>query len=325
MKRLAIFLFFFVFSISAFAQDESLFAENFSLIKDPGSNDRWFLSLKNLSPASYLFFTQNKKHPRKYQTFQAFSYLRFSDRAPFSRIATAEGGRQNWGDMYNLIYGQQEYTSSEEKLESLAEFYLKRTAERSKKGRRIGGPIVIGVGVGLIAWGASLTSKEPDAIGWDFDLTPVFGYFPIIMGAGCVVGGALMLAIPSRAEREYNNVLKISGSAQKERASHEALSSFAAKGRRNRILAGILFAADSAASLVVLAKASSEYHYRTYYYVVPAALAALAVYSFLVKSPAERAFEDYLRERKREQRKELEFRLGIMPQGGVKVGIVYSF
>ncbi len=322
MKKLAIFLFLFIFSISAFAQDESLFAENFSLIKDTGSNDRGFLSLKNLFPANYLFFTQNKKHPRKHQTSQAFSSLQFSDWAPLSRIAAAEGRRQNWGERYNLICGQQEYISSEEKSESLAEFYLKRTAERHKKRRKTRGTIALLAGGGLIVLGASVSSEEPE--GW-FDISSLFGTLYIITGAACVGGGIYYLAVPSRAEREHNDVLSISDSAQRERAGHEALSLLAARGRRNRILTGILSAAYSVGSLVGVAEGSLEYPARTYEYAYAAGLAALAVHSFVVKSPAERAFEDYLRERKREQRKELEFRLGIMPHGGVKIGFVYSF
>ena len=322
MKKLVIFLILFIFSMPAFAQHESLFTENFSLIKDTGSNDRGFLSSRNLFPANYLFFTQNKKHPRKHQTFQTFSSLQFSDRAPLSRIATVEGGRQNWGDMYNLIYGQQEYISSEKKSESLAEFYLKRTAERYKKRRKTRGTIALVVGGGLIVLGASMTSEEPE--GW-FDISSLFGTLYIITGAACVGGGIYYLAVPSRAEREHNDVLSISDSAQRERASHEALSLLAARGRRNRILTGILSAAYSVGSLVGVAKESSGYHYSTYEYAYAAGYAALAVYSFIVKSPAESAFEDYLKERKTEQQKKLQFRLGIMPRGGVQVGFEYSF
>jgi hypothetical protein len=312
MKKLVVFLILFIVSIPAFAQDESLFAENFSLIKDPGSNNRGFLNFKVSFPSSYLFFNENKRHSRQYQAFQKFRFHQYSKRTPFSRIATVEDGRQNWGDMYSLIYGQQENISSEEESESLAELYLKRTAERSKKRRKTGGTIGLVVGGGLIVLGASITSREQE--GW-FDLRPIFGYFSIIMGAVCVGGGIYSLAVPSRAERELDDVLSISDRAQRERASHEALSSLAARARRNRILAGIVSAAFAVSSLV---GESPEYVYGAPY-------AALAVYSFVMKSPAERAFQDYLRERKREQQKELVMRVGIGPYGGVKIGFVYSF
>jgi hypothetical protein len=41
------------------------------------------------------------------------------------------------------------------------------------------------------------------------------------------------------------------------------------------------------------------------------------------KSRAERAFQNYLKER--ELQNKLEFRLGVMPYGEVKIGFVYSF
>jgi hypothetical protein len=45
--------------------------------------------------------------------------------------------------------------------------------------------------------------------------------------------------------------------------------------------------------------------------------------NFMRKSRAERAFQSYLKEK--EFQDKLEFRLGIMPYGGVKIGFVYSF
>jgi len=312
MKKLVIFLIPFIISISAYALDESLVTENFSLIKDPGSNNRGFLNFKVSFPSSYLFFNENKRHSRQHQTFQIFKFHQYSERTPLSRIATVEDGRQNWGDMYNLIYGQQENISSEEESESLAEFYLKRTAERSKKRRKTGGTIGIVAGGGLMVLGAAMISKEEE--GW-FDFSSLFGTVFIISGAACVGGGIYSLAVPSRAERELDDVLSISDRAQREKASHEALSLLAARGRRNRILTGILSAAFAVGSLV---GESPEYAYGAPY-------AALAVYSFVMKSPAEIAFQDYLRERKREQQKELVMRVGIMPYGGVKISLALSF
>lgn len=185
MKKLIIFLIPLIVSIPAFAKEKSSFTENFSLIKDPGSNNRGFFNFKVSFPSSYLFFNENKRHSRQYQAFQKFRFHQYSERTPLSRIATVEDGRQNWGDMYNLIYGQQENISSEEESESLAEFYLKRTAQRNKKDRKIMGTIVIVGGVGLVVLGASLTSED-DPLG----LTQGFRYFYIISGAVFVGGGA---------------------------------------------------------------------------------------------------------------------------------------
>jgi hypothetical protein len=59
------------------------------------------------------------------------------------------------------------------------------------------------------------------------------------------------------------------------------------------------------------------------FYTLAAEYRSLAVYNFMRKSRAERAFRNYLKEKEFQNR--LEFRLGIMPYGGVKVGFVYSF
>jgi hypothetical protein len=146
------------------------------------------------------------------------------------------------------------------------------------------------------------------------------------MGAALVGGGIYTLAVPSRAERELDDVRSISDRAQRERASHVALSLLAARGRRNRILNGIISAAVSIVSTVYLIQAEEPEQNSFDSKLTTGILeAAYAVYSFVVKSPAERAFNDYLRERKREQRKDLGLCVGIGPYGGVKIGFVYSF
>lgn len=311
MKKLVIILILFIFSMPAFAQNESLFTENFSLIKHSGAIDRIFFYPEISFPANSQFDKENKRHSKPHQKFQIIKFPRFSKQNRFLGVATTGNRMQNWGDLYNLRYGQQENISSEEESESLAEFYLKRTAERSKKRRKTGGTIGVVVGGGLMVLGAAMISKEEE--GW-FDFSSLFGTVFIISGVACVGGGIYSLAVPSRAERELDDVLSISDRAQREKASHEALSLLAARGRRNRILTGILSAAFAVGSLV---GESPEYAYGAPY-------AALAAYSFVMKSPAERAFQDYLRERKREQRKELVLRVGIGPYGGVKIGFVYS-
>jgi hypothetical protein len=314
MKKLAVFLILFVFSMPAFAQDASLFTENFSLVRDLEANSNGFFNSNILCPGNYLFFGGNERHSRQHQPFQMFRSQQSSDCRLLLRIAAVEDGRQNWGNrhdfIYGRLYGQKENTSSEEKSESLAEGYLRRLAERSKKSRKIGGTAAIVIGGGLIVAGASLTSKEPE--GW-FDFRPVFGYLSIITGAGCVVGGSLALAIPSGAERKLKDVLSISDPGHRERASHEALSSLAARGRRNRILSAILSAGFSGLALF-----SDEGNA-----LAAAEFGALAVYNLMRKSRAERAFQNYLMEKK--SRNKLEFSLGVMPYGGVKIGFVYSF
>lgn len=314
MKKLAIFLILFIFSMPAFAQDESLFTENFSLVRDSGANSNAFFNSNIQYPSNYLFFADNERHSRQHQPFQIFKLQQSLDRASPSWIATIEDGRQKWGNIQHLIYGQlyglEENISSEEKSVPLAERYLKRLAQRSKKSKKIGGTAAIVVGGGLIVVGASMTSKESE--GW-FDITPLLGYFSIIMGAGCVVVGSLALAIPSRAEREFADLLSISDPADRERASHEALSSLAARGRRKRILSAILCAGFSGLALF-----SDEGNA-----LIAAEYGAFAVYNLMRKSRAERAFQNYLMEK--ESRNKLEFSLGVMPYGGVRIDLAYSF
>jgi len=313
MKKLVIFLILLIFSTPTFAQDGSLFTENFSLIRDQGSNDSGFLSLKNPFPANYLFFTHNKRHSINHQTYQIFSYFQFSDRAQLSRIVNVENGTQKWGEKYNLIYGQQKNINSDEKSEALAEGYLKRLAERSKRSRKTWGTIwLVGGGV-FLASGIALLSSVDEDDGLEGFFGGVFGVMAIATGVVLAGGGALTLAIPGSAERELDDVLSISDTGHRERASHVALSSLAARGRRKRIFWGILWAGFSAYAL-----ASKERSY-----LLAAEYGCFAVYNLMRKSRAERAFQSYMKEK--EFQNKLKFRLGILPNAGVKIGLVYSF
>lgn len=314
MKKLVIFLILFVFSVPTFAQDESSFTEGFSLIRDSGANNHAFFKSSILCPDNYLFFAVNKRHSRQHQAFQVLRFLRFSDLTPLSNIAAVEGGRQkNWGDRYNLLYGQQEYVNPEEKTESLAEGYLKRLAQRSKKSRKTWGTIwLVGGGIFLASGVALLSSVDEDG-GWEDFFGGVFGVMAIATGVVLAGGGALTLAIPSSAERELDDVLSISDPRHRERASHVALSSLAARGRRKRIFWGILWTGFS-----VYALASKERSY-----LLAAEYGAFAVYNLMRKSRSERAFQSYLKEKEFQNR--LELRLGILPYGGVKIWFMYSF
>ncbi len=313
MKKLAIFIILFIFWMPVFAQGESSFTENFSLIRDQGADNHGFFNSNILCPDNYLFFAVNKKYSREHQTFQILRFYQSLDRTSLSRIANLEDGRQNWGDSYNLLYGQQEYINPEEKSESLAEGYLKRLAQRSKKSRKTWGTVwLVGGGV-FLASGVALLSSVDEDDGWE-------GFFGGFFGAMAMVSGAVMGGVgiykwvfPSGAEREFDNVLQISDPAQRERAGHEALSSLAARGRRGRILWGILWAGFSVYALFSEEGSS----------LIAAEYGGLAIYNLIRRSRAERAFQSYQKEK--EFQNKLEFRLGVMPYGGVKVGFVYSF
>ena len=313
MKKLVIFLILFIFSMPAFAQDESSFTENFSLKRDSGANSDTFFNLNILCPDNHLFFTINKRDSRQHRAFQVFRFLRFSDLTPLSNIAAVEGGRQNWGDRYNLLYGQQEYINPEKKSESLAEGYLKRLAERSKRSRRTWGTIwVIGGGV-YLASGVALLSSADEDDWWGGFFSDLLGTMAIASGAVMAGVGIYKFAIPSGAERELDDVLSISDPGHRERASHVVLSSLAARGRRGRILWGILCAGFSAFALFSEEGSS----------LIAAEYGGFAVYNLMRKSRAERAFQSYLKEK--EFQNKLEFHLGVLPYGGVKIGFMYSF
>ena len=280
MKKLVIFLIPLIVSISAYAKEKSSFTENFSLIKYSEANNR-----------------------------KVFEIDIFSERTPLSRIATVENRNQKRGNRYNLIYELQEDINSEKKSESLAERYLRRLAERNKKSRKTGSITYLaggGVSLGLGVWMMSLEEEE-------FNFGKLFGVAFIIYGAAFVGAGIYSLAIPSGAERKFANVLSISDPAQRERASHEALSSLAARGKKRRIITSAVIAGlgvyfslrdKESSSAVVFGGVSAAYY-------------------FLTKTRAERTYQNYLREK--EYRKELALRIGIMPYGGVKIGFLYSF
>ncbi len=313
MKKLVIFLLLFIFSVPTFAQGESSFTENFSLIRDSGADNHGFFNSNILYPDNYLFFAVNKRHSRLHQPFQIFRFHQFLDRTPLSNIAAVEDGRQRWGDTYNLFYGQQGYTNPEEESESLAEGYLKRLAKRSKKNRKTWGTIWLVGGGAFMASGVALLSSADDEGWWGGFWEGLVGTMAITSGAVMAGVGIYKLAIPSGAERELDDLLSISDSGHRERASHAALSSLAARGRRKRIFSVILWAGFSAYAL-----ASKERSY-----LLAAEYGAFAVYNLMRKTPAERAFQSYLKEK--EFQNKLEFRLGVMPYGGVKIGLVYSF
>jgi hypothetical protein len=210
----------------------------------------------------------------------------------------------------NLIYVQRKNISSEEKSDSLAEGYLRRFAESSKKSRKnrsavgfIGGGICLGIGA------AVLSSAEEKGGFW----RAFTGAMLIGAGALSVIGGTLSLVIPSDAEGELKDVLKISDPAQRERASHEALSSLAARAKKWRIITS----AVSVASAVYFIVRDKENFYPA------AAFGGLAAYDLLTKTLAERTYQNYLKEK--EYRNELELRIGIMPYGGVKIDLAFSF
>jgi len=286
MKKLVIFLIPLIVSIPTFAKEKSSFTENFSLVKYSGDNIR-----------------------------KVFEIDIFSERIPLSIIDTVENINQIQGNMYNLIYGQQEDINSEKKSESLAEGYLRRLAEKNKKSRKKSGIGRLAAGGVFLTLSAVILFSEEEEWEGVIGGRIFWGLSTTITGVVCAGGGVLTLAIPSRTERKFDNVLSISDPAKRERASHEALSSLAARGKKLRIITSAVIAGIG---VYCTLKDGN---------LVPAVAfgGGSAAYYFLRKTPAERAFQDYLKERKSKQRKELALRVGIMPYGGVKISLALSF
>ncbi len=217
-------------------------------------------------------------------------------------------------NVYNCKYGlQKEQMSSP----SLAEGYLRRLAERKKKTRRTWGAVgLIGGGICLALGAATLSSveEEPGWEGfWEAFGEGIAGSLLVATGLVGVIGGALSLVIPSGAERELGDILRISDVGQRERASRDALSSLAARGKTSRILTSLVFAGFSAYSLF---RKESNYDSAGIF-------GAFAVYSLIRKTPEERAFKNYQEDR--EHQKQLGLRLGFTPHGGAFVCLSLSY
>jgi hypothetical protein len=266
MKKLAIFLIPLIVSIPAFTQDKSSFTKHFSLIKHSGDNK-----------------------PR------VFKMDIISEGIPFSEAKVLEYKKQNWEDLSNLTHKKQENLSSRKTSESLAEGYLRRLAERKKRNRKTWGAVGL-VGGGLVTGlgAATIASTDPYG-GWESFGQGLAGAMLMATGVAGVLSGALSLALPSGAEREYKDVLRISDQVQRERISHEALSSLASRGKKRRIRDGILIAILSA----VYFFSNETEGYETEAYLSAATFGVFAVYEFSRKSAAERAYQNYLKERER--------------------------
>lgn len=317
-KFISLFLVFFLLALSGnlFAQDGSSFTENFSL-STQSEIYGIFWSPRTSLAASNSFYIEKETYPKLNLAHQIPGTCQFFERTHPLKNATSKMEGRYREEIYNYKYGLQKEQKSEVTSPSLAEGYLKRLAERKKKSRKTRGAVgLIGGGICLGLGAAALSSAE-EGSGWEgfFEgfWKSMAGSALVIVGGASVVGGTLSLAIPSGAESEHKDVLRISDLAQRERASHEALSYLAARGKKSRILSCILLAGFSAYSLF-----SKERDY-----ISSGLYGALAVSSLIRKTPEERAFQNYQKDR--EQQKELGFHLGIGPHGGVMVCLSLSY
>lgn len=317
MKKLAIFFLLLIFSMPSFAQDKSSLPGNFSLIRDPGDDNQALCKSNSLIPANCLFIYENKGNSKQHRAFQISRSQQSLYRTSLSRTIAAEDGNPNWGNRYDHIYGQlyrqEQNRNSEEKSESLAEGYLKRLAQRSKKSRKTWGTIWLIGGGAYLGLGLALLSSADEDDGLEGFFSGLVGAMAIASGAAMAGVGIYKWAVPSGAEREFEDVLSIRDPGHRERASHAALSSLAGRGRRKRIFWSIIWAGFSAFAL--FSEEGSP--------LIAAEYGAFAAYNLIRKSRAEIVFQSYLKEKKFQDK--LEFRLAILPYGGARIGLVYYF
>jgi len=294
MKKILCYFLLLIFPTSIFSQDKLLFPENFSLVKYSGNNNHNFFIPNTALSVNNLFQKEERCHSDRYKLFQIPRFQQFSKRTPFLDVAVLKNKKQKWGYKYSPIYEQGQEIVSEGKSESLAEGYLKRLAERKKRSRKTWGAAgLIGGGV-FIGLGVSAISSAEEESGWEGFGAALAGVMFIATGTAGVIGGALSLAIPSGAEREYKDVQRISDLAQRERACHEALSLLSSRGKRRRIFA----AGISIAGFFVYIIASKDAEN----YVSAATYGAFAVYELTRKTAAERAYQNYLKESEYQRR-----------------------
>ena len=216
-------------------------------------------------------------------------------------------------NVYNRAYVFQKEQKLEKSSPSLAFGYLRRLAERKRKSRRTGGAFGLIGGAICAGLGAAVYSSAEEKGGWEGFFEGIAGTGLMILGGASAVAGALSLAIPSGAERELEEVLRIPDLAQREAASREALSFLAARGKKMRIF-----------SCIVLSGFSAYFLFRKNAEVISSGIfGALAVSSLVRKTPAERAFQNY--QQARDQQKRWEFRFGIGPRGDVMVCLSLSY
>lgn len=201
--------------------------------------------------------------------------------------------------------------------DSLAERYLFRLAEKSRKRRRLAGGISLAMGAVGVVGGASALGEEDDWLGWYHNM----GVAMVITGGICLVGGTISLAVASPPERKYGTIKTIQNPAIREQACAEALADLAKKARRTRMIEGAIFAAVGIVAAV--AADSDDIDDSSARYFSAACAGGFGLLSFLIKSPAERTYRAYRAESRVSTVPDLV--LGFGPRGGFRVGLSMDF
>ena len=201
--------------------------------------------------------------------------------------------------------------------DSLAERYLFRLAEKSRKRRRLAGGISLALGAAGVAGGAAALGGEDDCLGLNHGI----GTALVITGGICLVGGTISLAVASPAERTYGKIRAIQDPALREQACAGALADLAKKAKRTRMIEGAIIAA---VGIVAAVASNGDDDASSSRYLKSAAYAGgCGLTLFLVKSPAERTYRAYLSESHASTVPDLV--LGFGPRGGFRVGLSLDF
>ena len=210
--------------------------------------------------------------------------------------------------------GQQQEKEQIQARSGAAQAYLSQLAAQMKS-RRTSGALIGGIGgaAGLVGGLALLTGEDDE-----FGFTHAAGAGLAVMGGALLVGSAITLAVPSRPEKEQARVDAIPDPAQKEKAAADALADLARRGKKSRmILGGIGSAAAVGCSLAADPDAGAGV------YVLCAIIGAAAVYSFLAKSPEEKAYAAYSASSRVKPAPELS--IGLAPHGGIQAAFSLGF
>lgn len=200
----------------------------------------------------------------------------------------------------------------------LAEFHLGRLSRSQRSARQVSGGIMTAFGIAGIISGAAMTSLDEEEVWFFASLGKVVGIAFILAGSALTVGGIYSLVAPSEAERDYRDAMRIEDPEQRERACRLALPELASHGRRNRIISGVI---TSVLSVVCLASSGGDEGSSSL--AVGGLFGGMAVYSFLAKSPAEKALRNYEREAGETKTTQLAF--GIGPHGRVQATLLVVY
>ena len=208
-----------------------------------------------------------------------------------------------------------------------AEIYVQRLAERGRSKRTVSGV------VGLISGGLFIGLGA--AIGGDEELSEddrsSASTAMYIAGAAMVGVGIFSLAVPSRAEREYKNIMLIDDPEARELAGHEALISMADDAKTARIIGGVICLGFGAYFLAARPLGSEDDDY--YYYgtstdydwmndVMAGTYGLVGLLSFVMKSEEEKTLERY--QMAIADGNVLDFNFGLK-KNGIGAKLVYNF